>query len=66
VDSPHNWSGVVKVQLGEIVQRVELRNQAYDDDFVVPLSCSAGGPQKLKSPLIAMKARLGVTPRFGY
>jgi len=44
----HNWSGVVKVQSYESVQRIDLHNQAYDDNFVVPLSCPYGGPSEIE------------------
>jgi FkbM family methyltransferase len=43
----HNWSGIVKVQLGDNVQRVELRSQIDDFDFVIPLSCPPGGPSEV-------------------
>jgi len=39
----HNWSGIVKVQLGESVQRVDLSAPVHDNDFVIPLSCPVGG-----------------------
>lgn len=44
----HNWSGIVKVQLGESVQRVELTAPAHDNDFVIPLSCPVGGRSEIE------------------
>jgi FkbM family methyltransferase len=44
----HNWSGIVKVQLGESVQRVELHNQVYDDEFVVSLPCPAAETSEIE------------------
>jgi FkbM family methyltransferase len=44
----HNWSGIVKVQLGESIQRVELHNEVYDDEFVVSLSCPAGATSEIE------------------
>jgi FkbM family methyltransferase len=44
----HNWSGIVKVRMGESIQRVELHNQAYDGDFVLPLPCPDGGSSEFE------------------
>jgi FkbM family methyltransferase len=44
----HNWSGIVKVQLGENVQRVELSAPVNDNDFVVPLFCPVGGRSEIE------------------
>jgi FkbM family methyltransferase len=44
----HNWSGMAKVQVGDSVQRVDLRNQIEDFDFVIPLSCPAGSPSEVE------------------
>jgi FkbM family methyltransferase len=44
----HNWSGIVKVQVGDSVQRIDLRNHIEDFDFVIPLSCPAGGPSEIE------------------
>ena len=39
----HGWSGVVKVRVGDSVQRVDLQSQVVDFYFVIPLSCSKPG-----------------------
>jgi FkbM family methyltransferase len=44
----HGWSGTVKVQVGESVQRVDLRSHVADFDFVIPLSCPAPGPSEVE------------------